>query len=141
MALKIKIIAVGKVKEQNIRSGIDEFLKRLTPYVKIEIVELKDEGVKKESEKMINYISNNTFLLDERGREYTSLEFFEIIKKTDGELVFMIGGADGTSVELKQKSKCFALSKMTFTHEMARLFLIEQIYRAFMIKAGKPYHK
>lgn len=141
MVSKIKIIAVGKVKDSNIRQGIDEFLKRLTPYVKIEIVELKDEDIKKESEKMLNYISNNTFLLDESGKEYTSLEFSEIIKKTDGEIVFMIGGAVGTSVELKQKARCFALSKMTFTHEMARLFLIEQIYRAKMIIAGKPYHK
>ncbi len=141
MASKIRIICVGKVKESHITTGINEFLKRLTPFVKVEIVELKDEGVKKEAEKLTNYLGSNTFTLDENGKEYSSVSFSELIKKQEGTLTFIIGGHDGIDDSLKLKSTRISLSKMTFTHEMARLFLIEQVYRAYMIIGNRKYHR
>lgn len=141
MASKIKIVCIGKVKEKYISQGIDEYLKRLRPFVKVEIVELKDEGMRKEVEKISNYISPNTFVMDEAGKQYSSIEFAEIIKKTEGEIIFVIGGAEGIDSSIKKKSKLMSLSKMTFIHEMARLFLIEQIYRSQMINNNRNYHK
>ena len=141
MVSKIKIIAIGKIKESYIREGIEEYLKRLKPFVKIEIIELKDEGLKKEGEKISNYLSQNTFTLDEKGKEYSSVEFASMIKKIEGELTLIIGGANGIDEEIKKKSKTISLSKMTLIHEMARLVLIEQIYRGCMINSGREYHK
>ena len=141
MASKIKIICVGKVKERYITEGINEYLKRLTPFLKIEIIELKDEGMKKESEKIQKYLDTNAFIMDEKGKELSSLEFAEMIKKHEGTLTFVIGGADGIENAVKSKSKTISLSRMTFVHEMARLFLIEQVYRSYMINSGRKYHR
>ena len=141
MISKIKIIAIGKVKEKYLLEGINEYLKRLGRYCKVEILELKDEGLVKEAEKISRYLSNNAFVLDEKGKQFSSVEFSELIKKQDGELTFIIGGPEGISAEIKQKSKLFSLSKMTFIHEMTRLILLEQIYRSYMILHNTQYHK
>lgn len=141
MAGKVRIICVGKVKERYISDAVNEYLKRLTPFVKVEIIELKDEGVKKESEKILNYVDINAFILDEKGKELSSVEFAEMIKRHEGVITFVIGGADGIENDVKRKSKTISLSKMTFVHEMARLFLIEQIYRSCMINSGRKYHR
>ena len=141
MINKIKIIAIGKVKERYLLEGINEYMKRLTSDCKIEIVELKDEGMKKEAEKLMKYIGPHTFVLDAKGKEFSSEEFAEFLRKEEGGLEFIIGGADGISEEIKKKSKMISLSRMTYTHEMTRLFLVEQIYRGYAIIKNKPYHK
>jgi len=141
MASKIRIIAVGKVKERYIIEGISEYLKRLKPFVKVDVIELKDGGLKKEAEKIANHLSSSTFVLDERGKQFSSLEFADMIKKIEGEITFVIGGADGIDESIKQKSKTLSLSKMTFLHEMTRLILLEQIYRSYMINSNRSYHK
>lgn len=133
--MKIKIIAVGKIKEQWIKSGIDEYLKRLR---NIEIIEIKDSIKKFEMEKIKTMCRGKVYVLDETGREMTSVEFSNIIKD---EISFVIGGPDGTDDSLKKEFELISLSKMTFTHEMARLFLIEQIYRAKTIQDNKNYHR
>ncbi|MFA5333592.1 MAG: 23S rRNA (pseudouridine(1915)-N(3))-methyltransferase RlmH [Candidatus Nanoarchaeia archaeon] len=136
----VKIIAVGKIKDKRIQSLIDEYLKRLKVLRKVEITELKDKGIAKESEEIINLIDSSTYILDELGANYSSLGFSEIINSIDN-VKFIIGGADGIKKETKSKAKLLSLSKMTFTHEMARLILIEQIYRAMMINSNRSYHK
>jgi len=138
--MKIKIIVIGKVKEKSIHELINEYLKRLKPYTKIEIIELKDKGLEKEAENILPYLGNNSFILDERGKEYTSIGFSELINKNQ-DIIFIIGSAEGISESLKKKANLISLSKMTFTHEMARLFLIEQIYRSMMILNNREYHK
>jgi 23S rRNA (pseudouridine1915-N3)-methyltransferase len=137
MIKKIKIISVGRVKEKYIRDGIEEYLKRLRPYCKLEIIELKDEGVEKEAERIEKYLDDNTFILDEAGKEMNSKEFSNLFK--DGAITFVVGGPEGVSKKLKGKR--ISLSKMTFTHEMARLFLLEQIYRSYMIITDRKYHR
>lgn len=136
----IKIYAVGKVKEKNIQILIDEYLKRLKVFAKVEIVELKDKGLGNESEEISGLIDSNTYILDELGTNYSSIGFSELINNKD-EIKLIIGGADGINKEVKSKSKTIALSKMTLTHEMARLILIEQVYRAMMIINNRSYHK
>jgi 23S rRNA (pseudouridine1915-N3)-methyltransferase len=141
MAVKITIIVIGKVKERYIQEGIAEFEKRLTRFCKLNIIELKEGTLQEEAEKLEKYLGPNTYLLDEKGKEYVSLEFAELIKKTDQELIFIIGNHHGVADQLKKKAKLISLSRLTFTHELCRLFLVEQIYRGFAILNNIPYHK
>jgi 23S rRNA (pseudouridine1915-N3)-methyltransferase len=141
MVSKLKIICIGRIKEKWIKDGISEYQKRLLPFCAIEICELKDEGIKKESSKILEYKkdSGNFFVLSEEGKEFTSKEFSDFIKK-ESNACFFIGGPNGISNEVKKECRLISLSKMTFTHEMARLFLFEQIYRAFMIINNREYY-
>lgn len=135
----IKLICVGKTKESFVKEGVSEFAKRIDRF---EIIEVKDSNPKKEAEEIVSKIKNEkVFLLDEKGKEYTSEEFSSLVKKEmiDKNLVFVIGGPSGFSEELKNKYPKIALSKMTFTHELARLFFVEQLYRA--LTKNKAYWK
>jgi len=134
--MKIRIVAIGKIKENSIRESVEEYLKRLGK--KVEIIELKDESLEKEATRLEKYIDDNTFVLDVEGKEMSSKEFSELFDK---DITFLIGGAYGISDTVKNKCKTISLSKMTFTHEMCRLFLLEQIYRADMIRNNRKYHK
>ncbi|PIR55415.1 ribosomal RNA large subunit methyltransferase H [Candidatus Peregrinibacteria bacterium CG10_big_fil_rev_8_21_14_0_10_36_19] len=135
----IKIIQIGKTKDDYLRSGESEFLKRLSAFCKIEVITLQDE------ERALNHIGESKFvLLDELGIQKTSVEFSDFLKtyKDYGEtLIFVIGGAFGVSDSMKKKAAhMISLSKMTFTHQMIRIFLLEQLYRAMCILTGKDYH-
>lgn len=136
----IKIISFGKVREQHILEGIREYEKRLRQFCRLEFVELKEEGKDKESEKLLRYSSGNSFVLDSLGKEYTSEEFAGLLKSND-KATFIIGSHDGISPEVKKSFRQISLSRMTFPHEMCRLFFAEQLYRAFMILNNRPYHK
>lgn len=143
--MKVKLIVIGKIKDKNINNIIDEYKKRLKLFCNLEIVELKDNTMIKEEIEIRKHMnsnnnSNNNFLLDEKGLEYSSLLFSELFKEKE-EICFIIGGPNGTSDEFKKENNCLALSKMTLTHEMARTLLIEQIYRSFMILNNRKYHK
>jgi 23S rRNA (pseudouridine1915-N3)-methyltransferase len=140
MTSKIKIIAVGKIKEGYIQEGINEFMKRLSSLADVEIIELKDEGIKKDSEKIVKYLGNNSFIMDAAGKSMSSEEFSDFIKNGEQPITFIIGGPEGITEDVKKKSRLISLSKMTFTHEMARLFLTEQIYRSFMIINNRSYY-
>ena len=140
----IKLICIGKVKEPFVREGVNEFTKRLGAFVRFEVLEIKDSDPEKEAKDIISKIKNEkVFLLDEKGKEYSSYEFSELIKKEsyDRDVLFIMGGPEGLSQELKRKYPSIALSKMTFTHEMARFFFVEQLYRAFTIMKNMKYHK
>jgi len=141
MLSKIKIIAIGKVKERYISEGINEYEKRLRPFCKLEILELKDETKEKESEKLAKYVDNKAFVLDAKGQQFSSEEFAEFLKGQEGDIKLIVGGSDGITDEVKKKAKLISLSKMTFLHEMTRLIIMEQIYRAFMIINNRIYHK
>ena len=141
--LNITILSVGAIKEKYWQEAINEYLKRLTPFVKVEVIELKDEGIKKESEKILSYLDSNTFVMDEKGKELTSVEFARSIEKKMikglKNLIFVIGGAYGISDKIKNHEK-ISLSKLTFSHQLVRLVFAEQLYRAMTILKGEPYH-
>jgi len=141
MINKIKVITIGKIKERYLIEGINEFKKRLQRFCNMEIVELKDLGLEKEAEKILPYIKSKTFVLDAKGKSFSSEEFAELLKKEEGEIAFVIGGPEGISEKIKRNANLISLSKMTFLHEMARLILLEQIYRAYTIIHRMPYHK
>lgn len=156
--MKIKIIALGKIKEKFLKDGIDEFLKRLTPYASIEIIELpaieiKDENLtnkilEQEGEKILAHIKPQSFVitLEIQGKMFSSEEFAHKIEQLTnegvGEIVFVIGSSCGLSNIVSARADLkLSLSKMTFLHQFARLLLVEQIYRAFKIIKGETYHK
>ena len=142
----IKIISVGKIKEKYIQTGIEEYQKRLSNK-RVELIEIKDMSKEKEGEKIISLVEkmNDVLVvaLDEHGAEFTSTGFSEFLKKNiDEDICFIVGGPDGLDKPvLERANKIIAISKMTFTHEMARLFLMEQIYRGLAIIDGKRYHR
>jgi len=144
----IKIIVFGKIKREDLLSLKNEYLKRLTRFLKINIIELKETTFEKDNQKIMGYIENNKnetiVLLDENSKTYSTKEFEKQIKKWEenSDLTFIIGRAEGFSKEAKNLSpNKLSLSKMTFTHEMAQVLLIEQIYRIATIRANIPYHK
>lgn len=156
--MKIKIIALGRIKEKFLKEGIDEFLKRLTPYAAVEVIELspveiKDEhlierALDEEGEKILSYIKPQSYVItmEIKGKELSSEEFAEkIVELTNdgqGEIVFVIGSSCGISKNVSARANLkMSMSKMTFLHQFARLILIEQIYRAFKIIKGETYHK
>lgn len=141
--MNIKIIAVGKIREKFIEIGIAEFVKRIQPYSSLQILEVSDNP-----EKILNQIGENSYfiIMDIKGKELSSEEFAEKIKELSlsgiNQVVFAIGGAEGLSEKVKSRADfALSMSKMTFLHQMARLFLVEQIYRAFKIIKNEPYHK
>lgn len=156
--MKIKVIALGKIKEKYLKSGIDEFLKRLTPYASVSVVELnpieiKDENLKDkilldEGEKILSNIKPLDFVitLEIEGLQFSSEDFAQKIKDLTNngtqEIVFVIGSSCGIGKNVSTRANLkMSMSKMTFLHEFARLILIEQIYRAFKINKGEKYHK
>ncbi len=156
--MKIKIIALGKIKEKYIKSGIDEFLKRLIPYTQVSVleinpIEIKDESLKnkvleQEGERILSNIKPNDYVitLEISGKTYSSEEFAALIEKITndgiGQVVFVIGSSCGIGKNVSNRANCkLSLSKMTFLHEFARLILTEQIYRAFKIIKKETYHK
>lgn len=156
--MNIKIIALGKIKEKFLKEGIDEFLKRLTPYASLEIIEIpaieiKDENLTKkvleeEGQKILSHIKSQSYVitLEIKGKMFTSEEFADKIKELTNigtsEIVFIIGSSCGLSPIVSNRANLkLSLSKMTFLHQFTRLILLEQIYRAFKIIKGETYHK
>ena len=140
----IKVIVVGKIKERGLQSKIEQFKKWLSAYAKFELCELRDSNVEKEGVAILKELGKHkafVFALSEEGKEFTSVEFSKKLANIDKKWIFIIGGPLGLSETVKQNVDCLlSLSKMTFTHEMARLFLLEQIYRAIDIARGGKYH-
>jgi len=141
MSSFIDVITFGKVKEKYIQSGIDEFEKRLTRFAKVKKIILPDKGIDENSKRALEFQSSFTYLLDPAGDLLVSEKFSDLISVPEEKLTFIIAGAEGFTDDVKNAMKRISLSPMTFTHEMAQLLLIEQIYRAYTIKKGIPYHK
>lgn len=155
--MKITLMVVGKTTSANLKSGIDEYARRINRYFPFDIVELPDvktsrkltEDKQKEAEGalMLGKIQPGDFvvLLDEHGREMTSREFAADLERKavnlPRQLFYIVGGPYGFSPEVYARAnEKLSLSKMTFPHEMVRLFFTEQLYRAFTIQRNEPYH-
>ncbi|MEK5521090.1 23S rRNA (pseudouridine(1915)-N(3))-methyltransferase RlmH [Heyndrickxia sp. FSL W8-0423] len=159
--MNISIITVGKLKEKYLKQGIDEYLKRLTAYAKVEIIEVPDEKApeilsetemeqvkQKEGERILAKIHPDAHViaLAIQGKMKTSEELADGIDKLGtygkSKIAFVIGGSLGLSDEvMKRANESLSFSKMTFPHQLMRLVLVEQVYRAFRIIRGEPYHK
>ena len=158
--IHINIVCVGKVKESYLKDAILEYSKRLSKYCKLEIIELQDEKIpdklnssleneikNKECLNILNHLPKDSFniALDLKGKEFSSEEFskkLDSLSMENSHICFIIGGSLGLTKELLDKCNlkiCF--SKMTFPHQLIRVFLLEQIFRAFKISHGETYHR
>ncbi len=158
--LNINIVCVGKVKEDYLKSAIAEYSKRLSKYCNLQIIELQDEKLPaklnpsiineikdKESKKIIDSLKKDSYIfaLDLKGNQFTSEEFSEkiddIALNYNSSITFIIGGTLGlTDKVLSLSTEKISFSKMTFPHQLIRVFLLEQIFRAFKISKGETYH-
>ncbi len=150
----IKIITVGAIKEKYLRDAIDEYTKRLRKFTNLEIIELKDENLNeieknkiKEAEKIKKHIDKKDYIitLEIEGKQLSSEEFSKKIENTlieSSNITFIIGGSYGLADEIKSLSNFkLSFSKMTFPHQLFRVILLEQIYRAYKIMNNENYHK
>ena len=159
--MKIKLVTIGKLKEKYLKEGIAEYSKRLSRFTKVEIIELADEKtpdkasqlenqqiLAKEGERILSKIADREFViaLDIEGQQFPSEEFSLVIENASikgfSNITFIIGGSLGLSSQVKDRANLLmSFGKLTLPHQLMRLVLIEQIYRAFMIQQGSPYHK
>ena len=155
--MKITLLTVGKTDRDWVRQGLDIYVSRLKHYIPFSMVEIpelknvsalsKDQIKAKEGELILKNIrpTDDLILLDEHGKEYTSVELAKVIQEkisyTGKDMVFVIGGAYGFSPEVYSRANSkISLSRMTFSHQMIRLIFVEQIYRAMTILNNEPYH-
>ena len=159
--MRISIVCVGKIKEKYLKLGIDEFSKRLSKYCKLDVIELDDEKApenlsdkemlmikEKEGKKILSKIKDNSYViaLAIDGKNLSSEELADTINnlgvRGNSHIVFIIGGSLGLSDEILSRANYkLSFSKMTFPHQLMRLILLEQVYRAYRINSGEPYHK
>lgn len=141
----ISLIAVGKVKDRHLLEKVDDFVTRIGFDASFTIHEIKDSDKENEGKKLIEMLKDPAacnIALSEEGREYTSEGFANFLQKTGRKLNFIIGGPNGLSTLVKNKvQETISLSQMTFPHEIARMLLVEQIYRAISIIKNRSYHK
>ncbi len=142
----IRIIAIGKIKDKRLAGLADDFLRRLRPMAPVEVIELKDSHTEKEGREMVAKLGSAqgktmVVAMDEKGDDLSSKQFAQLLGQ-HGSITLLVGGADGLGTEARQRAnRTIKLSSMTWTHEMARVLLIEQIYRGFSILKGRPYHR
>lgn len=159
--LRIKILAVGKIREKYLKEGIQEYTKRLGGTVRLEIIEVEDEPCQekafaaeeelirqKEGEKLLKHIfpQEVVILLDLQGKELSSPDLAELLEEQalsgKSNITFVIGGSLGIADEVRKRANFkWSFSQLTFPHQLIRLMLLEQIYRACKINKGEPYHK
>lgn len=146
---KVTVLCVGKIKEQYFADGIREYVKRIGRFAELKIDELPDEcgdsEVKKESDAILKKLKGYVVLCDIGGKQLSSPELAECIERaylSAPEITFVIGGSEGVDDRVKAKADLrLSFGRMTYPHQLMRLILTEQIYRAFTITAGLPYHK
>ena len=155
--MKITLLTVGKTDKDWVRQGMDIYISRLKHYIPFSVVEIpelknvssltKDQIKTREGELILKNVrpTDDLILMDEKGKQYTSVELAKVIQDkisyAGKDMVFVIGGAYGFSDAVYQRADSrISLSKMTFSHQMVRAIFVEQIYRAFTIMRGEPYH-
>ena len=153
--MKLHLVWIGKTKDRRCSALVDDYLERIRHFVVCEVSELKDvEGsgeaqvIEREGAKLIDVVSRDDFVvaLDESGVEMSSVEFAELVKTRRDHgtkrLAVVVGGFAGQSTELKNRANLlWSFSRLTMTHELARVVLTEQVYRAFALLAGRRYHR
>ncbi len=151
--INIRLVCVGNLKEKYWLDACNEYAKRLQKFCKLTIIELAEQNkyqekpriLQSEGEEILSNLAGKKLLLDIKGKELTSEEFakrIELLSQVSSTLTFIIGGSYGVSEEVKQKvDEKISLGKITLQHNLARVVLLEQIYRGFMINSGSKYHK
>ncbi len=144
----IKLLCIGKLKEEYLKEAVNDYLKRLNKYTKIELIELKDSNINTEKDEILKHIKTSDFIvsLAIEGKELNTLEFKNLIENNfingNSNITFIIGGSDGLHDEIKELSnEKISFSRLTYPHGLFRVILLEQIYRSFKIMNNETYHK
>lgn len=144
----VNIIAVGKMKEKFYIDAFNEYSKRLSAYCKLNLTEVPESSIDKEASTVLKYLNKGSHIVSMciEGKKLSSIEFakyfFDVAQSGNPNITFIIGGSDGLDTSVKNISEMkLSMSDMTFPHHLARVMLIEQIYRAFKINEGSAYHK
>lgn len=143
----IKVVCVGKVKEKYLQEAISDYMKRISKYHKINIIEVEDSNMEEEKEKILKHIDTRDYVitLEIEGKEMSSVELAYKLDKTfitNPSITFVIGGSYGLAKEVKERANfSLSFSKFTFPHQLFRVILLEQIYRSFKILNNETYHK
>ena len=143
--MQFDILCIGRLKDKAFEQRCQEYLKWIAPYARVRLTELPDAGKDKENAALLRHLEKTTgtiIVLSEDGKSFTSRGFAAKLDSFSGsQITFVIGGPEGLNPEVKQKGNLlWALSELTFTHELARLLLCEQLFRAVNILRGGPYH-
>jgi len=141
----MKAIVIGKLKDKMMQSRCDEYAKWIGSYAKLEVRELADSTPEQEGQAIVRELDKDrnayVVVLSEEGREFTTRQFAEHLGQLDRKVIFVIGGPYGHIPAVKQRANLlWSLSKLTFTHELARLLLFEQLFRTLNLNAGGHYH-
>ena len=149
--MKFNLVWIGKTRDKNYKALQEEYLRRLSHFVRVEITEIRESGapdIETEGKRILEKLNHSSFvcLLDITGKSLSSPELANEVEKWQNaglkEIAFVIGGAKGTSLEVAERADYrLSLSFLTFTHEMARVVMLEQLYRAYTILKGFPYQK
>jgi 23S rRNA (pseudouridine1915-N3)-methyltransferase len=153
--MRLRVVWPGKTKNAHLRALTDDYLQRLSHFVRCDLIELRGKpetgggvGIDRESKRISDALSSDdlAILLDPQGREWTSQELAQQVENWENSgtksVVFIVGGPDGVSTELKSRvQQSWSLSRLTLTHEMARVVMLEQLYRAYAINHRLPYVK
>jgi len=146
--MRIRFIWPGKTKDERLRALVAEYLKRLSRFVRCEMIETRESELEKESRRLLDAIPDGSLmvLLDVKGREWSSTELAAEVSRWENDAIkgvaIVIGGPEGVSAEVSARAqRRWRLSPLTLTHEMARVITVEQIYRAYTINRGLPYQK
>ena len=143
--MKIRIVAVGKLKEQGTKDLVAEFEKRIGKFARVETMEIKESSPEREAGDIIEHVLDGyCIVLERQGKTVSSEDFAEVIRKESMrvDITFIIGGPNGVTEAVRDEADLLlSFGPMTFTHQLARVMLLEQIYRAFTIIHGLPYHK
>ncbi len=139
--IKIKLLSVGKTHEPWLEEALQMYIVRMSPWAQFELVWLKDMShLEKEMQK-----EKHIVVLDAMGKSFDSIGFsewfFKEVERAGSRLTFVIGPAEGLPLAIKERASCISLSKLTFTHQLVRLILLEQLFRAFEIRKGSAYNK
>jgi len=147
--MRLRFIWPGKTKDEHLRALVDEYLKRLTRFVRCEVIETREgAGVDKDSQRILEAIpaASVALLLDVKGLEWSSQELADEVRRWEHdsikEVAIVIGGPEGVCADVAARTqKRWRLTRLTLTHEMARVVAVEQLYRAYTINRGLPYQK
>ena len=144
----IKIIVIGKLKEEYLKEAVNDYLKRLSKYHKIELIELKDSNINEEKDEILKVLNKKDLIISLaiEGKELNTIELKNMIENEmisgNSSITFIIGGSDGIHEEIKKLSnKLISFSRLTFPHGLFRVILLEQLYRSFKIMNNETYHK
>ena len=144
----IKLLVVGKLKETYLKDALNDYLKRLNKYHKVEIIEVKDSNINSEKEELLKHINKSDYIISLaiEGKELNTIEFKDLINNNlingNSNITFVIGGSDGIHDDIKKTSNnLISFSKLTFPHGLFRVVLLEQLYRVFKIMNNETYHK